>query len=62
MLEIRAQHPNAGYRPMLELLKQRNIDANHKKVQRLMKKLQLPVTSYWTNLVSIILSKDRLGK
>jgi hypothetical protein len=39
MLEIRAQHPNAGYRPMVELLKQRSIYVNHKKVQRLMKKL-----------------------
>ncbi|SCA92139.1 Putative transposase InsK for insertion sequence element IS150 [Pseudolactococcus piscium] len=47
MLEIRAEHPNTGYRPMVELLKQKGIHANHKRVQRLMKKLGLCVTSYW---------------
>ena len=47
MLEIRAEHPNAGYRPMVELLHQRGFHVNHKKVQRLMKKLGLRVTSYW---------------
>lgn len=47
MLEIRAEHANAGYRPMVELLKQEGIHANHKKVQRLMKKLGLCVSSYW---------------
>ncbi len=47
MLEIRAEHPNAGYRHMVELLKQKGIHANHKRVQRLMKKLGLCVTSYW---------------
>ncbi|KLU32551.1 integrase, partial [Pasteurella multocida subsp. multocida] len=36
MLEIRQEHTNAGYRPMVELLKQRGIYVNHKKVQRLM--------------------------
>lgn len=35
MLEIRQEHTNAGYRPMVELLKQRGIYVNHKKVQRL---------------------------
>ena len=47
MLEIRVEHANAGYRPMTELLKQRGFHVNHKKVQRLMKKLGLRVTSYW---------------
>lgn len=47
MLEIRQEHANAGYRPMVELLKQKGLHANHKKVQRLMKKLGLRVTSYW---------------
>lgn len=47
MLEIRQEHANAGYRPMVELLKQKGIYANHKKVQRLMKKLGLCVTSFW---------------
>lgn len=47
MLEIRAEHANAGYRPMTELLRQRGIHANHKKVQRLMKKLGIRVTSFW---------------
>lgn len=47
MTRIRAEHPNAGYRPMVELLKQRGFRVNHKKVQRLMKKLGLRVTSYW---------------
>lgn len=47
MLEIRQEHTNAGYRPMVELLKQRGIYVNHKKVQRLMKKLGLRVTTFW---------------
>lgn len=47
MLEIRTEHPNAGYRPMVALLKQEGLLVNHKKVQRLMKKLGLRVTSYW---------------
>ena len=47
MLKIRQEHANAGYRPMSELLKQRGYHhVNHKKVQRLMKKLGLRVTSY----------------
>ena len=62
MLEIRAQHPNAGYRPMVELLKQRNIYANHKKVQRLMKKLQLQVTSYWRKSRKYNSYKGQIGK
>ncbi len=60
MLEIRAQHPNAGYRPMVELLKQRNIYANHKKVQRLMKNFSSNLLHIGANLVSITLIKDRL--
>lgn len=47
MLEIRQEHANAGYRPMVELLKQHGIYVNHKKVQRLMKKLGLRVTAFW---------------
>lgn len=47
MLKIRQEHANAGYRPMSELLKQRGYHVNHKKVQCLMKKLGLRVTSYW---------------
>ena len=47
MLEIRQEHTNAGYRPMVELLKQRGFHVNHKKVQRLMKKLGLRVDSFW---------------
>jgi len=47
MVEIRQEHTNAGYRPMVELLKQRGIYVNHKKVQRLMKKLGLRVTTFW---------------
>ena len=47
MLKIRQEHANAGYRPMSELLKQRGYHVNHKKVQPLMKKLGLRVTSYW---------------
>ena len=47
MLKIRQEHANAGHRPMSELLKQRGYHVNHKKVQRLMKKLGLRVTSYW---------------
>lgn len=47
MLCIRSEHVNAGYRPMVELLKQRGFHANHKRIQRLMKKLELRVTAFW---------------
>lgn len=47
MLKIRKEHANAGYRPMTELLKQRGFHINHKKVQRLMRKLGIGVTAFW---------------
>lgn len=62
MLEIRQEHANAGYRPMVELLKQRGIHANHKKVQRLMKKLGLCVTSYWRKSRKYNSYKGQIGQ
>ena len=41
----RFERPNKD--EMIELLKQRGIYVNHKKVQRLMKKLGLRVTTFW---------------
>ncbi|WP_233709360.1 IS3 family transposase [Pseudolactococcus paracarnosus] len=62
MREIRAEHPNAGYRPMVELLKQKGIHANHKRVQRLMKKLGLCVTSYWRKSRKYNSYKESVGQ
>lgn len=62
MLNIRVQHPNAGYRPMVELLKQSGIYVNHKKVQRLMKKLGLQVTSYWRKSRKYNSYKGKVGR
>lgn len=47
MLKIRSEHKNAGYRPMVQYLKVEGYLVNHKKVQRLMKKLGLRVSTYW---------------
>ena len=62
MVEIRAEHANAGYRPMTELLKQRGIHVNHKKVQRLMKKLGIRVTSFWRKSRKYNSYKGTVGK
>lgn len=48
MLEIRTERPIAEYSPMVELLKKRGFYVNPIKVQRLMKKLALRVSSYWS--------------
>lgn len=61
MLKIRQEHVNAGYRPMSELLKQRGYHVNHKKVQRLMKKLGLRVTSYWHKSRKYYSYKGKVG-
>ena len=61
MLKIRQEHANAGYRPMSELLKQRGYHVNHKKVQRLMKKLGLRVTSYWHKSRKYYSYKGKVG-
>ncbi|MDR0300402.1 MAG: IS3 family transposase, partial [Streptococcaceae bacterium] len=47
LLEIRENHANYGYRRMIQVLKQTGWTVNHKKVQRLMKKLGLLVVSFW---------------
>lgn len=62
MLEIRKEHRNAGYRPMVQLLKSKGFIVNHKKVQRLMKKLGLRVTSFWRKSRKYNSYKGRVGK
>lgn len=62
MMEIRKEHKNAGYRPMVQLLKAKGFDVNHKKVQRLMKKLGLRVTSFWRKSRKYNSYKGKVGK
>lgn len=62
MIEIRKVHKNAGYRPMVEHLKVKGYHVNHKKVQRLMKKLGLCVTSYWHKSRRYNSYKGKVGK
>lgn len=62
MLEIRKEHENAGYRPMVQLLKAKGFNVNHKKVQRLMKKLGLRVTSFWRKSRKYTSYKGKVGK
>ena len=46
MLEIRKNHKNYGYRRMQAELARQGLSVNKKKVQRIMKKLKLQVTSF----------------
>ena len=46
MLEIREKHKDYGYRRMLGELRKEGYVVNKKKVQRIMKKLGLQVTSF----------------
>ena len=46
ILEIRKSHKDYGYRRILGELRNQNIVVNKKKVQRIMKKLGLQVTSF----------------
>lgn len=62
MIEIRSEHPHADYRTMVELLKQRDFHVNHKKVQRIMEKLGLQVTTYWRKLRKYNSYKGEIGK
>ena len=62
MLEIRKVHKNAGYRPMVQLLKDKGFLVNHKKVQRLMKKLGLRVTSFWRKSRKYNSYKGKVGR
>ncbi|MBB5888756.1 transposase InsO family protein [Lactovum miscens] len=62
MLEIRQAHPNAGDRPMVEHLKQSGFHVNHKKVQRLMRKLGFCVTAFWHKSRKYTSYKGTVGK
>ena len=62
LLSLRQEHANAGYRTMVELLKQKGIHANHKKVQRLMKKLGLRVNAFWHKSRKYNSYKGTVGK
>ena len=46
ILEIRAEHKDFGYRRIWELLRQTGLLINKKRVQRIVQKLSLQVTSY----------------
>lgn len=61
MLKIRSEHPNAGYRTMVALLKQEGYHVNHKKVQRLMRKLGIGVTSFWRKSRKYNSYKGKIG-
>lgn len=46
ILSLRHEHKDYGYRRIVQMLKKMGIIVNHKKVQRIMKKLSLQVTSF----------------
>ena len=62
MIKLRKLHPNAGYRPMVELLKREGYIVNHKKVQRLMRKLGLCITSFWRKTRKYSSYRGKVGK
>jgi len=62
MLEHSMLEINAEYLPMVELLKQHGFHVNHMKVQRLMKKLGLCVSSYWGKSRKYNSYKGQVGK
>lgn len=47
LLLLHDKNPNYGYRRMVQALRREGFFINHKKVQRLMKKLGICVSSYW---------------
>ena len=62
MIKLRKLHPNAGYRLMVELLKREGYIVNHKKVQRLMRKLGLCITSFWRKTRKYSSYRGKVGK
>ncbi|WKD56485.1 MULTISPECIES: IS3 family transposase [Lactococcus] len=62
LIKLRKLHPNAGYRPMVELLKREGYIVNHKKVQRLMRKLGLCITSFWRKTRKYSSYRGKVGK
>lgn len=62
MLDIRQEHANAGYRPMVKHLETKGFHVNNKKVQRLMKELGIRVTSYRRKSRKYNSYKGQVGK
>lgn len=62
MLEIRREHKDYGYRRIVGELRNQGIKANKKKVQRLMQKLHLQVTSFTRKSRKYSSYKGNVGK
>lgn len=62
ILAIHGEHKDFGYRRVLALLRKDGVAINKKKVQRIMQKLGLQVTSYTRKSDVIILTRARLGE
>lgn len=60
ILEIRADNKDYGYRRICGELRNQGIIVNKKKVQRIMQKLNLQVTSFTRKAVNIVPTKARL--
>lgn len=62
LIKIRKCHANYGYRRMVQELRRNGWLVNHKKVQRLMKKLGLLATSFWHKSRKYNSYKGTVGK
>ena len=62
ILEIRKDNPNYGYRRMAAMLRKQGLLINKKKVQRLVQKLKLQVTSFSRKTRKYSSYKGTIGK
>ena len=62
ILEIRKDNPNYGYRRMTAMLRKQGLLINKKKVQRLVQKLKLQVTSFSRKSRKYSSYKGTIGK
>lgn len=62
ILEIRKEHKNFGYRRVLAVLRKQGYTVNKKKVQRIMQKLRLQVTSFTRKSRRYNSYKGKVGK
>ena len=60
--EIRKTNPNYGYRRLLPLLKLKGIVINKKKLQRIIKKFKLQITTYSRKSRKYNSYKGKIGK
>lgn len=62
ILEIRLIHKDFGYRRMMGELRKQGYFVNKKRIQRIMQKLSIQVTSFTRKVANIVLTKGKLVK